>query len=319
MGVWSFLPAPGERCAVGGCDGSAPVFRVSAEEGGRSRCVCFACAIEQREKETSDCREMLRAVQSRLCASQDSESALRQQLNATRRELETAREETLRTRDSVEADFRRDLKEATRKADKAQSLWKEAERELRDNRELSSSLFAKNNVLIEELEEARGELSKAEKRQGKTLGVVRGCLKDMSERNNRWRRDPVLSYIESAFATVMSLATPEMTPALKNLHEGVSHACFYIYAFTIKKSLELLVVGASSETFEVCSVFREELLKQLSGKHLKLVKGQGKKSIRPTAIALHEGGYLELDVPVLPLEQLVHEVNGRGFAFTLMS
>jgi hypothetical protein len=262
---------------------------------------------------------MLRAVQSRLCDSQDSESALRQQLNATRRELESAREETLRTRESVEADFRRDLKEATRKADKAQSLWKETERELRDSRELSSSLFAKNNVLIEELEEAREELVEAERRQEKTLSVVRGCLKDMSERNNRWRKEPVLGYIESAFATVMSLATPEMTPALKNLHEGVSHACFYIYAFTIKNSLELPVVGAAPEAFDVCSVFREELLKQLSGKNLTLRKGQGKRSSRPAAIALHEGGYLALDVPVLPLEQLVQEVNGRGYAFTLMS
>jgi hypothetical protein len=110
-----------------------------------------------------------------------------------------------------------------------------------------------------------------------------------------------------------------MTSALKNLHEGVSHACFYIYAFTIKHSLELPVVGAghdAPETFEVCSVFREELLKQLSGKRLMLVKGQGKRSIRPAAIALHEGGYLALDVPVLPLEQLVHEVASRGFAFT---
>ena len=300
---------------MGGCDGSAPVFRVSAEDaGGRSRCVCFACAIEQREKETSECRDMLRVVQARLCASQDSERALIQQLESTRRELESAREETLRTRDSVEADFRRDLKKATRKADKAQSLWKEAERELRDSRELSSSLFSKNTVLIE-------ELNKAQKRQEKTLGVVRGCLKDMSERNNRWRKEPVLGYIESAFATVMSVAStlesPEMTSALKNLHEGVSHACFYIYAFTIKDSLELPVVGAAPEAFEVCSVFREELLKQLSGKRLMLVKGQGKRSIRPAAIALHEGGYLALDVPVLPLEQLAHEVNGRGLAFTI--
>jgi hypothetical protein len=117
----------------------------------------------------------------------------------------------------------------------------------------------------------------------------------------------------------MSLATPEMTPALKNLHEGVSHACFYIYAFTIKNSLELPVVGAAPEAFDVCSVFREELLKQLSGKNLTLRKGQGKRSSRPAAIALHEGGYLALDVPVLPLEQLVQEVNGRGYAFTLMS
>jgi chromosome segregation ATPase len=173
------------------------VFRVCAEDGGgRSRHICFACAIEAREKETSDCREMLGAVQTRLCESQENEVALRKQLDSARRDLEAAREETLRTRESVEADFRRDLKEATRRADKAQSVWKEAERELRDSRELSSSLFAKNNVLIEELGEARAELDKAEKRQEKTLGVVRGCLKDMSERNNRWRKEPVLSYIE---------------------------------------------------------------------------------------------------------------------------
>lgn len=307
-----FAPAgPGERCALGGCGGSAPVFRVSDEGGGRSRCVCFACAIEAREKETSDCREMLRAVQTRLCESQKEERALRQQLDSARRELEEAREETLRTREFVEADFRRDLKEASRKAAKAQSLWKEAERELGDSRELSSSLFAKNSTLIE-------DLAKAERRHEKVLGVVRGCLKDMSERNNRWRKEPELSYIESAFAAVMSLAyTPEMTAALKNLHEGIQHACFYIYAFTIKNSLELPVVGASPQVFEVCSVFREELLKQLSGKRLMLVKGQGKRSIRPAAIALQEGGYLALDVPVLPLEQLVYEVNGRGFAFTL--